>query len=409
MSQAVKYSWIGANKNFGWVLRKTFPVKEPGDAVSTRFDQFIQSQWQECLRDSEKMEISENRGITFSPFDPRIRIENLGVFRININSFRSLRPVLPDSEQPKSVFLPQHFFYGFGKKFNPNRNLAFLIIDGQKISIIANQFPWTPFNLLINSVENRPQFITIHDLISSQKILLRSSAIRILINSWGAGATVNHLHQHAFYKSLPIEDVTTREIGKIKGVSIKEPFDWPASCIILSGKGKEFLFAKFLLISILQTENTPHNILQNREQSFSCPRSIEIPPEIPIRFAGAEVNGEFVVDETLAQKITAEKIKLCLKEVSVSYEEMEAIRKEFMERFESCNIEEEITRALKIAKAIKSYYILQDPKNYFSRFPSLGETWRIGNANEFRRENQRLFSRVEKLIEQGKPPTIFNV
>eukprot|EP01060_Flectonema_neradi_P007065 TRINITY_DN14891_c0_g1_i1.p1 TRINITY_DN14891_c0_g1~~TRINITY_DN14891_c0_g1_i1.p1 ORF type:complete len:396 (+),score=38.85 TRINITY_DN14891_c0_g1_i1:47-1234(+) len=170
--------------------------------------------------------------------------------------------------------------------------------------IIVNTNPFAAFHILII-----PEIGLGHSQKLTHSSLLMalgfadtcSSYLKLVYNSIGAGASVNHHHWQGFYlkSTLPIEKAKTKQLFIANGVLIQEILGWPIRSFKLTSDSRARLAdAVFRIVEELLRTNTAHNILITDKGSsvVVVPRKIGNYPDVTKKqVAAMEVLGFWII------------------------------------------------------------------------------------------------------------------
>ncbi len=246
-------------------------------------------------------------------------------WEIQFNHIRSLKP-------PR---ISQHHFEGIKIDFDPNGfnfNKPFLqkeklwegdLLD-KKTAIFYNKFPFVRFHCLLvpEREKNHQQYLTqqMHEYIWAVVAHLDQNlpGIGFAYNSYGASASVNHLHFHMFIKdqALPVMHSDWRHNGG--------GTDYPLDCHVFDDPKKAWQH-----IERLHRHQIAYNLLYYQQQMFCIIRkhqSIVRLPQWSSGFGWYEACGEFTTfNQQDFDKINAEHLNKLMTDLKISSQEYRAV------------------------------------------------------------------------------------
>jgi diadenosine tetraphosphate (Ap4A) HIT family hydrolase len=206
-----------------------------------------------------------------------VRTRVLGPWELQFNQVRSLRPKRAAGRQPGGIrapFDPQQFH--FNKPFLRRETFWSGRLGGLEVDLLFNKFPFVALHALLvpeRSAEE-PQFLSrarhreIWDL--TERLAPRLPGIGFGYNSYGAFASVNHLHFQMFVRetSLPVAEAHWRHNGG--GVP------YPACCETFDGAE-----AAWERIGELHANETAYNLIYCPGRLYCLPRRLQGTYELP--------------------------------------------------------------------------------------------------------------------------------
>ncbi|XP_055524152.1 GDP-D-glucose phosphorylase 1 [Wyeomyia smithii] len=262
--------------------------------------QLLESRWSE-LHDGQQQE---------SVFRYQLIIERERVtdgragFLLQLNRQRTTERRKPDIFSGlRPLFDPTRFNFN---KVDSREILLEFTIGSTLVSILINNSPLTRNHVLIvpDLTQNQPQVLTADSLTVAVQLMLKLADrnYRILYNSPGALASVNHLHLHLLHIShkLYVEDACLTELQN--GLYRLDNQPAKAYCFVLdplSSTATEFANRVHQLIRILISNNLAHNffLTWNHNRSNLCafvyPRLVacENKQIAPFNVAACELSG----------------------------------------------------------------------------------------------------------------------
>jgi hypothetical protein len=208
--------------------------------------------------------------IGFEHIEP-VRTRALGLWELQFNQVRSLRPKRAAGRRPAGIrvpFDPQGFH--FNKPFLRRETFWSGRIGGLEVDLLFNKFPFVQLHALLvpeRSAEE-PQLLSrvrhreIWDL--TERLAPRLPGIGFGYNSYGAFASVNHLHFQMFVREapLPMAEAHWRHNGG--------DVPYPACCETFGG-----VEAAWQRISELHARETPYNLVYRPGRLYCLPRRLQ--------------------------------------------------------------------------------------------------------------------------------------
>jgi len=90
-------------------------------------------------------------------------------------------------------------------KVNPLEVLASVHLAGERYSLLPNKFPVADTHMLLVAGTLEAQRLSAPSIEAIAELLARCDGFAASFNSWGAAASINHLHIHLTDESLPLE------------------------------------------------------------------------------------------------------------------------------------------------------------------------------------------------------------
>eukprot|EP00754_Rhynchopus_humris_P009973 Rhum_TRINITY_DN14108_c0_g1::Rhum_TRINITY_DN14108_c0_g1_i5::g.69280::m.69280 len=184
----------------------------------------------------------------------------------------------------------------------PLREVASL--SAEDTVMLVNTNPFGAFHFLLVPEFGRllPQALTERSMQVALAYASQASGyLKLIFNSIGAGASVNHHHWQGFYMRapLPIERRGTRPLVDAGTVAAAEVEGWPIRAYVLtSGSQAELAAAAMRVVDKLVEENVAHNLLvcDSGRKVVVVPRSIGWFPDVSKKqVAAMEVLGFWVI------------------------------------------------------------------------------------------------------------------
>ncbi len=203
-----------------------------------------------------------------NPIQTKQLSTNATTYQINYNQLRSFRPARMSSTQDvclNTVFNPDGFH--FDKAFLKKEIFAEGKMNGRKISLLYNKFPFVEYHalLVLDKTQQHNQFLTKETLdyiFNLQKTCTTNiPELVITYNSIGAGASVNHLHFQVFIETMPLaiflSDATHEDAAE----------SYPAHYRAFKELNKCWGY-----LQQLHHTNTPYNLLFKNKKIICLPR-----------------------------------------------------------------------------------------------------------------------------------------
>ncbi len=222
----------------------------------------------------------------------------------------------PEKKHVHEAFNPNDNFNKIYEE-DPHQKLFTFNLNGRNVAINVQKSPHCPYHFLIlpEPESNQPQFLTKEAIEIALFILgLSRQNLKVIFNSWAAGASINHLHLQAlgwweeWRGKVPIEDADKEEVATIHGVKISRLVNYPACGIILeSGDTAKLTEKTFDFVKILQAKDIPHNLIFMKDKVYVIPRYAQKDGIISTCVAWAEMAGAVVARGKKQYKKATEK------------------------------------------------------------------------------------------------------
>jgi len=180
-------------------------------------------------------------------------------------------------------------------------------------AVIVNVAPICPFHFLLapDLARMQPQAVTDRSLRVAAEVTMRCSPfLRMVFNSIGGGASVNHLHWQGLYlrTQLPIEKQLRVPEGRhdVLGVRVERLIGWPLPTwvfVTCEGSGPaQLVEAAWPLIAALLEHNLAHNLCLAKVDGalhlYVIPRKLaSFPDPTKVQVASTEAFGFWVVPD----------------------------------------------------------------------------------------------------------------
>jgi len=198
-------------------------------------------------------------------------------WQLQFNQLRSLRPRRISGATISSLMQSfDHKAFHFNKPFLNKEVLWSGDIDGVPVKLLYNKFPFAPLHgLLVPAAEeNFPQFLNsdMHHFTSSVCYELGKNIadIAIAYNSYGAGASINHLHFQTFTMQQPLP------VLKPHWQHNNGSTPYPATCRVFESPLNAWQF-----INELHHSNITYNLLYLPDKIVCLPRPFQGNYQIP--------------------------------------------------------------------------------------------------------------------------------
>lgn len=234
-----------------------------------------------------------------------------GRFFLELNTFRSRRPKSSSQKDDACLFCR----LGATSAWNE-------ILEYKGWKVLANPFPIEKeghFTIIPASSEHYPQYLDKKFILFALEFMKDAKNLVLIFNSWGAGASQNHLHFQALYKKerLPLEDAGLELIGDKSGVKVYRLKNYPAQGIVFEGGSKEER-AGVITDYLKKLSGKAYNFVFTKEKVYFFPRAKESPSSYPQLKLGAwELAGRFVfVDKEIFLSIKEKELNTILNEIT---------------------------------------------------------------------------------------------
>jgi len=198
-------------------------------------------------------------------------------WQVFYNAIRALRPARVSSERLnriKSEFDNNKFH--FNKAFLKPEILWQGEYEGISLRVLYNKFPFAPYHLIVvaSPESAQAQYLTkelhhyIFTLVMNSQHALPGLAMGY--NSFGAGASVNHLHFQGFIRDepLPVESADWSHNGGDKS--------YPVSCMVFDSAEQSWQW-----IQDFHEKNQPYNILYRAGRCYLLSRAFQGAVKLP--------------------------------------------------------------------------------------------------------------------------------
>lgn len=189
---------------------------------------------------------------------------------LNYNQLRSFRPARmskTENIQLDIPFSPDGFH--FNKLFLEKEIFAEGMIQGKQLSLLYNKFPFIDYHALmvVDKAQHQNQLLT-EDFLNyiaglQSSVQQHCPEFVVAYNSLGAGASVNHLHFHAYLESTPLPIFSDRFIHN----GGNQPY--PATCQLFNSVSNAWQ-----VIQSYHDSNTPYNLLFKDRKVYCLPRKL---------------------------------------------------------------------------------------------------------------------------------------
>jgi len=192
----------------------------------------------------------------------------VGIWNAQFNQIRSFRPkgiAKKPVEEIKSLFDEKDF--NFNKPSLQNERFSEGKLEDEQITLFYNKYPIVEFHTLLvpDRLKNIPQFLhrKYHNHIwkLTDKLSANIQGLSFGYNSYGAFASVNHLHFHMFAQKeeFPVMHKDWKHNGGSK--------DYPAACKVFSSPDDSWSY-----INELHKKNIAYNLLYVQGKVYCFPR-----------------------------------------------------------------------------------------------------------------------------------------
>ena len=222
----------------------------------------------------------------------RFRAE--GPWRLQFNHLRSFRPRRITTDVPKEIITPFNSrAFNFNKPFLQKECFWSGELQGRRVDLYYNKYPFAPLHGLwvLDREAGKPQFLTRedHDYVwaLAETCGARIPGLMFGYNSYGAYASVNHLHVQGFVEPAGMP-VMREEWSHHGGVT-----DYPARVLYYPDREESWQ-----CISELHADEQPYNALFVPGGSYLFPRRKQGTVEVPDWSSGLtwfELGGGFIV------------------------------------------------------------------------------------------------------------------
>jgi hypothetical protein len=215
-------------------------------------------------------------------------------WQLQLNRMRSLRPARTAGEAPatnRAAFAPDRFH--FDRPFLRREAFWRGTVDGVHVDLLYNKFPFARYHGLLvpEPAARRPQWLdrNDHELVWRLAIGAGVAGFGVGYNSYGACASINHLHFQTFAdpSPLPVEADRWRHNGGDR--------PYPAGCEVYTDPA-----SAWGRIDALQLGGTSFNLLYRPGRLYCLPRrrqGQQLLPQWCVGLAWLELCGGFVVPD----------------------------------------------------------------------------------------------------------------
>jgi ATP adenylyltransferase/5',5'''-P-1,P-4-tetraphosphate phosphorylase II len=239
-------------------------------------------------------------------------------YLLNYNQLRSFRPARMSKTETTGLdipFSPDGFH--FDKPFLEKEIFAEGEIDGRRLSLLYNKFPFVHYHalLVVDKADHNNQFLTqaVLDYIAHLQIRTQQHSQEFVIayNSLRAGASVNHCHFHTYLETIPLP-IFSQRFAHNGG---DQPY--PAACLVFNNS-----LEAWQAIDKLNNNNIPYNLLLKDKKIYCLPRKPRQEDATGIDaslFGWSQMAGLINVDNrNMLTKITADQLISALRSVSAT-------------------------------------------------------------------------------------------
>jgi predicted dehydrogenase/MoaA/NifB/PqqE/SkfB family radical SAM enzyme/guanylate kinase len=243
-----------------------------------------------------------------------------------------------EQKPPKSLYSPFNASQFNFNKIPPEKRHHIMKLDMPTgtvdIFININPIHQGHFLMLLDADAERPQYVETKDILAAAKLLELNKAedLKIIYNSRGAFASVNHMHFQGFYHrhgqdgNLPIEQAKKRTINKNASLTVSRLIGYPARAVVFESSDPMILaLESSAYIKILQDNNIPHNMLMTKGKVYIMPRQFE--KEYSLKdedylVAAIELAGDFIfMKEKAYTNSSAREIEKAMRETTITANE----------------------------------------------------------------------------------------
>lgn len=222
-------------------------------------------------------------------------IRHEGVWKIQFNHLRSFRPKRI-TQFVHTGLMSEPFnedAFNFNKSFMAKECFWRGDLLGRHVDLFYNKYPFADLHglLVLDRMNNQPQLLRHDDhqyiFALCEALEDRFTGVGFGYNSYGAYASVNHLHFQMFVDTdgLPVSHAVWRHNGGNK--------EYPASCLVFDS-----LADSWNCINSMHMTAQPYNLLYQPNKVFVFPRKTQGTVEVPAWCSGFtwyELSGGLVV------------------------------------------------------------------------------------------------------------------
>jgi diadenosine tetraphosphate (Ap4A) HIT family hydrolase len=231
------------------------------------------------------------------------------LWQCSYNPLRSLRPARASNTTFTGLHQPfSEENFHFDKAFLRTEILSEETFENTHLQVMYHKFPFVPYHLLIviDAAQHRSQHMDqqVHQTTwkLASHIGKNVPGFGIAYNSLGAGASVNHLHIHAFLDNSPL--AIEKPIWQHNGGLRQYPLD-TARCASMQ--------QTWQLIDQLHQENNPYNLLYRNRACYVIKRkpqgSVKVPAWMPTPGWYETCGGFNLEDQALFESLDSDKIE----------------------------------------------------------------------------------------------------
>ncbi len=253
--------------------------------------------------------------IDFAALQPTER-RRIGPWQVQFNHLRSFRPKRISQQPPQGISAPfEERAFHFNKPFMQREIFWRGELGGLGVDLYYNKYPFAELHTLLVPERERclPQYLqrAQHDYAwrVMEQLGTTLPGAGIGYNSYGAFASVNHLHFQLYVGSaaLPVEDARWQHNGG------SEPY--PAACTACSDSA-----AAWQAIAALHRSATPYSLLYRPGRLWLFPRRPQgmlAPPPWSSGFTWSEMAGAIVTfNRTAYAELDDAAVAACLREAA---------------------------------------------------------------------------------------------
>lgn len=226
------------------------------------------------------------------------------------------------------------------------RMMRLALPDGTMDLIVnINPFEDGHFIAVPGQSEARPQYLTSRDLLLALELshLSRTPRFKLIYNSRGAYASVNHSHFQGFSytgvggeERMPIERAALKTVAKVSDVTVATVVGYPAEAVVFfSPDMKKLALSAAGYVKILQERNIPHNLLITKDRIYVMPRAFQKDYSATVDdyyIAAIELAGEVVLHtEDAYRGVTERDIIKAITEISLPGDEFRTTIRSFVD------------------------------------------------------------------------------
>jgi len=218
----------------------------------------------------------------------------VGTFRRRLDARRNSKPKKPNAQLLVCTPFDSGDF-NFSKIQDARERVATLRMKSGMYELLTNKFPLFSSHMLLVAQELVPQQMSrVH--LEAVGELVEACSCCAYFNSWCASASVNHFHCHLIGEKPPVTKLPLVSGPLVAGARCLVPEGFPGFCYVFEAN-QLVLVAE--LVSAMQSDNQPHNLLFTGRHVYVWPkphsrpqRSFDLYPET---VGGPELCGSFTV------------------------------------------------------------------------------------------------------------------